>query len=73
MTRFLPKLRIEPWRRAAYLEAWIEARRERPKLTLADWMREALDRQADKGKLDAAQERALASPANRAVILALAK
>lgn len=43
MTRFLPKLRIEPWRRAAYLDAWIEARRERPKLTLADWMREALD------------------------------
>lgn len=42
-TSWIPKILLQPWRRAAYDEAVNRRRRMDPDITMADWVREALD------------------------------
>jgi hypothetical protein len=43
---WLPKIRLAFWRRGFYRDAFAQARRRVPDLTMSDWVREACDRQA---------------------------
>ena len=54
----MPQTRVEPSRRAKYDAALRKRRRQSPDLALADWMREAFDRQAafDEEELDGSSQ-----------------
>jgi hypothetical protein len=40
---FIPKTRVEPWRRVAYLSAFREAKRREKGLKFSEWIRRACD------------------------------
>lgn len=42
-TSWIPKILLQPWRRAAYDECVNRRRRTDPDITMAEWVRQALD------------------------------